>query len=44
MIVCNNLGAQRCHNVELLISQIKEKGLDPDQFNSYLMAFRHGIL
>jgi nondiscriminating aspartyl-tRNA synthetase len=36
-------GSQRVHNYETLIERIKEKGLDPDKFQFYLQAFKHGI-
>jgi aspartyl-tRNA synthetase len=36
-------GAQRCHIYDLLVSQIKAKGLDPDAFEFYLDPFRYGM-
>ncbi|MDR0439290.1 MAG: aspartate--tRNA(Asn) ligase [Methanocalculaceae archaeon] len=36
-------GAQRCHIYDLLMSQIKAKGLDPDTFEFYLNPFRYGM-
>ena len=36
-------GGQREHDYETLVSQIKEKGLDPDKFKFYLQAFKYGI-
>ncbi len=36
-------GSQRVHNYETLIGRIKEKGLDPEKFQFYLQAFKHGI-
>ena len=36
-------GATREHRHEVLIDQIKEKGLDPENFTSYLDAFRYGV-
>ncbi|HJJ89587.1 MAG TPA: aspartate--tRNA(Asn) ligase [Methanocorpusculum sp.] len=36
-------GAQRCHVYELLNSQIKAKGLNPDTFEFYLKPFRYGM-
>jgi nondiscriminating aspartyl-tRNA synthetase len=36
-------GSQRVHNYETLIERIKEKGLDPEKFQFYLQAFKHGI-
>ncbi|MDE1797810.1 MAG: aspartate--tRNA(Asn) ligase [Candidatus Micrarchaeota archaeon] len=35
-------GAQRIHIPELLIEQLKGRGLDPDQFKFYVDAFRVG--
>ncbi len=36
-------GGQRVHDYNTLIERIKEKGLDPDKFEFYLQAFKHGI-
>ncbi|HYD93554.1 MAG TPA: aspartate--tRNA(Asn) ligase [Candidatus Paceibacterota bacterium] len=36
-------GGQRRHDFENLIDGIKMKGLDPDQFSYYLMAFKYGM-
>jgi len=36
-------GGQRVHNYEELKRRITEKGLDPEKFNFYLQAFKHGI-
>ncbi len=36
-------GAQRCHIYDLLIQQIKDKGLNPDSFDFYLNPFKYGI-
>lgn len=36
-------GGQRIHNYDELISSIKGKGLDPDNFESYLMPFKYGM-
>ena len=36
-------GAQRQHDVETLRQRLKEKGLDPKDFESYLKAFRYGM-
>lgn len=36
-------GAQRCHIPELLVKQIKEKGLNPDAFEFYLNPFKYGM-
>ena len=36
-------GGQRVHQYEDLVERIKGKGLDPDKFEFYLQAFKHGI-
>ncbi len=36
-------GGQRVHEYATLVERIKEKGLDPDKFEFYLQAFKHGI-
>lgn len=36
-------GSQRIHNYEQLISAMKNKGVDPDTFSMYLMAFKYGM-
>lgn len=36
-------GGQRVHNYDMLIDKIKSKGLDPEKFSFYLMAFKYGI-
>ena len=36
-------GAQRVHLPEVLISNLKSKGLNPDSFNFYVNAFRYGM-
>jgi len=36
-------GAQREHRVEVLIEQIKEKGLEPEGLDNYLNFFRYGV-
>jgi aspartyl-tRNA synthetase len=37
-------GAQRCHEVDTLISRIKEKGMDPNgPIQFYIDSFRHGV-
>jgi nondiscriminating aspartyl-tRNA synthetase len=36
-------GGQRVHEYETLKNRIKEKGLDPEKFEFYLQAFKHGI-
>lgn len=35
-------GGRRIHSLEMLIQSMKEKGLDPEQYESYLEAFRYG--
>jgi aspartyl-tRNA synthetase len=36
-------GAQRCHDVELLIQRIQAKGIALGPLSSYIDSFRHGI-
>lgn len=36
-------GGQREHRYEVLVEQIKEKGLNPEQFSFYLTPFRYGM-
>ncbi len=36
-------GSQRVHDYDMLIEKIQSKGLDPDKFEFYLMAFKYGI-
>jgi aspartyl-tRNA synthetase len=36
-------GAQRIHNYDMLLSQIKAKKLNPDSFKYYLDAFKYGM-
>ncbi len=36
-------GAQRIHNYNELLNNIKNKGLNPDSFTFYLNAFRYGM-
>lgn len=36
-------GAQRVHDYDLLVSRIKEKGLNPESFEFYLKPFRYGM-
>lgn len=36
-------GAQRIHDHDLLVNQIKEKGLSPDSFEFYLKPFKYGM-
>jgi nondiscriminating aspartyl-tRNA synthetase len=36
-------GGQRIHNYEELVKSIESKGINPSQFESYLMAFKYGM-
>ena len=36
-------GAQRVHQYDMLVQQIKKKGLSPDSFEFYLRPFRYGM-
>lgn len=36
-------GAQRIHNYDQLIATIKNRGMDPKDFEMYLQAFRYGM-
>ena len=36
-------GGQRIHNYEELVKSIESKGLNPESFESYLMAFKFGM-
>ncbi len=36
-------GGQRVHKYDELVSRIEKKGLDPERFQFYLQAFKHGI-
>jgi len=36
-------GGQRVHDYETLIARIREKGLEPEKFDFYLQAFKHGM-
>lgn len=36
-------GGQRVHDYDLLVSRIKERGLDPDKFRFYLETFKVGM-
>ena len=36
-------GAQRIHDHDQLVEALKKKGLDPDNFEFYLKAFRYGM-
>jgi nondiscriminating aspartyl-tRNA synthetase len=36
-------GAQREHRYDILVSQIKKKGLNPESFEFYLKPFRYGM-
>jgi len=36
-------GGQRVHDYKSLVERIKSKGLDPEKFQFYLQAFKHGL-
>ena len=36
-------GSQRVHNYDELVQKIRSKGLDPEKFSFYLMAFKYGL-
>ncbi len=36
-------GSQRVHDYDTLVEKIKRKGLDPEKFSFYLMAFKYGL-
>ena len=36
-------GAQREHRIEVLLEQVRDKGLDPAELESYLEFFRYGV-
>ncbi|MDB5237021.1 MAG: aspartate--tRNA(Asn) ligase [Parcubacteria group bacterium] len=36
-------GSQRVHEYDMLVEKIKSKGLDPEKFSYYLMAFKYGL-
>lgn len=36
-------GGQRIHNYEELVNSIRSRGLNPEKFESYLMAFKFGM-
>lgn len=36
-------GGQRIHNYDQLVQSIKSKGINPDKFKFYLMAFQYGM-
>lgn len=36
-------GAQRVHNPEVLIENLKKKGLNPESFSFYIKAFQYGM-
>ncbi|HWP61086.1 MAG TPA: aspartate--tRNA(Asn) ligase [Candidatus Paceibacterota bacterium] len=38
-----NSGAQRIHDYDMLVSRMKERGLDPEKFSFYLQAFKYGM-
>lgn len=36
-------GGQRVHDYDMLVQKMRDKGLDPEKFAFYLMAFKYGI-
>jgi len=36
-------GGTRIHSEELLVKQLKEKGLNPENFESHLLSYRYGL-
>ncbi len=36
-------GGQRIHDHDMLLKRLEERGLDPDNFTFYLMAFKYGM-
>ena len=38
-----NSGAQRIHDYDMLISRMRDRGLDPEKFSFYLQAFKAGL-
>ena len=36
-------GSQRVHDYDMLVEKIRSKGLDPEKFSFYLMAFKYGL-
>jgi nondiscriminating aspartyl-tRNA synthetase len=36
-------GSQRVHDYDTLVEKIRAKGLDPEKFSFYLMAFKYGL-
>lgn len=36
-------GGQRVHDYDMLVDKIRAKGLDPEKFSFYLMAFKYGL-
>lgn len=36
-------GAQREHRIDVLLEQVRDKGLDPEELASYLEFFRYGV-
>ena len=36
-------GGARIHSAEMLVKQLKEKGLNPENFESHLLSFRYGL-
>ena len=36
-------GSQRIHDYETLVTKMRERGLNPDEYSSYVSAFKHGM-
>ena len=36
-------GSQRIHDYDTLVAKVRERGLNPDDYASYLSAFKHGM-
>ena len=36
-------GAQRCHEIDMLETRIKEKGMELGPLKYYIESFRHGV-
>lgn len=36
-------GSQRVHDYDMLVEKMRSKGLDPEKFSFYLMAFKYGL-
>ena len=36
-------GSQRIHDYDLLVAKMRERGLNPDDYDSYVSVFKHGM-